>query len=136
MDKLFVRYTVIAVAVYMVACYLCALLFGKNIWSHGYIIAFETALCFCVSAQGRYHCKYIRWTLYGITLAEIITTIDEVSNILPTTELAYVPAAVIAIGLATTTTLALRHYIRIRKIKRRYAKENKIADTKLRKANP
>jgi Na+/H+ antiporter NhaC len=60
----------------------------------------------------------MKWTLYGITLADALTSLDELFDFVPYNWLAFSPAIIIAVGLLTTTTLAIRHYHRVRKFKK------------------
>lgn len=119
MDKFALRMMIVFISLYMTTCYMVALASGINIWSHTYTVLLELCLCFCISAQGKYHCKYMRWTLYGITLADALTSLDEMFDFIPCNRLVFLPPIIISLGLLTTTTLAIRHYIKVRKIKRR-----------------
>ncbi len=118
MGKLFIRITIIMVAVYMIICYVAALIWGINLWDQIYVIMFEICVCICISAQGSYHCKYIRWTAYGITLSDTLVCLDNLLDYLPYNAFVFIPPALIAIGLTTTLTLSVIHYIKVRKLKR------------------
>lgn len=120
MSKLALRLSILVISLYMITCYIVALASGINIWSHTYTVLLELCLCICISAQGKYHCKYMKWTLYGITLADALTSLDELFDFVPYNWLAFSPAIIITIGLLTTTTLAIRHYHRVRKLKRQW----------------
>jgi hypothetical protein len=118
MSKIALRLSIIIVALYMVTCYIVALVCDINLWSHTYTVLFELCLCLCISAQGKYHCKYMKWTLYGITLADTLTSLDELFDFIPYNIIAFAPAIIITIGLLITTTLAIRHYIRVKRLKK------------------
>lgn len=120
MGKFAIRLTVILVSLYMIACYVLAVCSDINLWSHTYTVLFELCVCICISAQGTYHCKFIKWTAYSILTADALTSIDELFDILPYTIVAFAPAIIIAFGLLTTITLATRHYIKVKKHKRRW----------------
>lgn len=120
MSKLALRLSILVISLYMITCYIVALASEINIWSHTYTVLFELCLCICISAQGKYHCKYMKWTLYGITLADAMTSLDELFDFVPYNWLAFSPAIIITIGLLTTTTLAIRHYHKVRKLKRQW----------------
>lgn len=120
MSKLALRLSILVISLYMITCYIVVLASGINIWSHTYTVLLELCLCICISAQGKYHCKYMKWTLYGITLADALTSLDELFDFLPYNWLAFSPAIIITIGLLTTTILAIRHYHRVRKLKRQW----------------
>lgn len=122
MSKLIIRLTVVGVALYLVTCYAIAMLFGVDIWSQTYYLLFELCVCLCISKQGVYHCRYIKYTAYGIFLSDSIVCIDNFTNVFPAPYLAFVPLILIVAGLLTTTTLAIRHYHRVRKLKRQWEK--------------
>lgn len=119
MSKLFVRLTVLFVAIYMVVCHIAAVVWQINLWSHTYTVLFEICVCLCITSQGKYHCKFIRWTAYAITLNDTLLSADEMFDFIPYSLAIVLPFIIIAIGLLTTTTLALRHYIKVRKLKNR-----------------
>ena len=110
MSKLLIRLTVVGVAIYLVICYSIAMVFGIDI---------------CISRQGVYHCKYIKYTAYGIFLSDSIVCIDNITNAFYTPYFAFIPLTIISIGLLTTTTLALRHYHQVRKLKKQRKSPNK-----------
>ena len=122
MSKLLIRLTVVGVALYLVICYVAAMALGIDIWSQTYYLLFELCVCLCISKQGVYHCRYIKYTAYGILLSDSIVCIDNFTNIFPAPYLAFIPLIIIVLGLLTTTTLAIRHYIKVRKIKRLYGR--------------
>jgi len=125
MSKFALRILILIISIYMILCYVSALFFDINLWSHTYTVLFELCLCLCISAQGKYHCKYMRWTLYGITAADTLTSIDELFNVIPYNVVAFLPAILIVIGLLTTTTLAIRHFIRVQRLKKIWKVETK-----------
>lgn len=127
MSKFFVRFTVIFVAVYMVVCHIAAVVWHTNLWSHTYTVLFEICVCLCISAQGKYHCKYIRWTAYAITLNDAVVSADEMFDFLPYSIAIVLPFVIIAIGLTATTTLAINHYHKVRKIKRQWEKTRNLS---------
>lgn len=123
MSKLLVRLTVLFVSLYLILCHICALVYDINLWSHTYTVFFELCVCLCMSAQGNYHCRYMKWTAYGIFFSDLIVSLDEIFDFLPYSWVVFIPVALIAVGLLTTTFLALRHYIKVIKIKRKYGKQ-------------
>ena len=124
MSKLLIRLTVVGVALYLAICYSVAMVFGIDIWSQTYYLLFELCVCLCISKQGVYHCKYIKYTAYGIFLSDSIVCIDNITNIFHKPYFAFIPLTIIAIGLLTTTTLAIRHYHKVRKLKRQWNRLN------------
>jgi len=118
MSRLFVRMTVILVAVYLIVCYLTTAVFRTDIWRQVYYLMFELCVCLCLTAQGAYHCKYIRWTAYGIFVEDCVSTSDTFFDYIPDNIMAVVSPTILTIGLAAATVLAIRHYIKVRRIKK------------------
>lgn len=120
MSKFTIRFTIISVALYLVLCYLSEILAGRNIWSQSYYLLFELCVCLCISKQGVYHCKFVKWTAYGILASDTIVCLDNAFDIFPVNFMVFAPAIIITLGLLTTITLAARHYIKVKKHKRRW----------------
>lgn len=118
MSKFFVRWTVIMVAVYLIVCYLVTVIFRIDIWRQMYYLMFELCVCLCLTSQGAYHCKYIRWTAYCIFIEDCVATTDTLLDYIPDNVMAIVSPTILTIGLATTTALAVRHYINVRRLKK------------------
>jgi hypothetical protein len=118
MSKFCVRLTIIAVAIYLVTCYFLTVFANLDIWSQTYYLLFELCVCLCISKQGVYHCKYIKYTAYGILAADTLVCIDNLFDIFPVNFMVFIPPVIIIIGLSTTTTLAIHHFLRIQRLKR------------------
>ena len=118
MGKFLIRWTVILSAVYLIVCYLAARFFLVDIWSQAYYLLFILCVCLCISKQGVYHCRFVKWTAYAILIEETITYLDVVFDFIPDNATAVLAPTIIAIGLVTTTTLAIRHYIKVRRLKK------------------
>ena len=115
MSKFIVRWTVLSVAVYLIVCCLAAVVFRVDIWRQFYYLMFELCICLCLSAQGAYHCKFLRWTAYAIFVEDLIATTDTFLDYIPDNVLAIVSPCILTAGLAATTALSIRHYVKIRK---------------------
>ena len=118
MSKLFVRITILLVAIYMVICHIAMYFWQVNLWSHTYTVMFELCVCLCISAQGNYQCKYMRWTAYSICLYDTILSADEIFDCIPYSIAIILPFIIITAGVFTTTTLAIRHYFKVRRLKK------------------
>lgn len=117
MGKLAIRISVLLVAIYFIVYY-TLLFFEIDIWSQTYYLLFELCTCLCISKQGVYHCKYIKWTAYGILLSDTIVCIDNLFDVFPVNFMVFVPAIIIAVGLSITTILAIDHYIKVKRLKK------------------
>lgn len=118
MSKFTIRMSVVSVAIYLTLCYVTEMLFDINIWSQTYYLLFELCTCLCISKQGVYHCRFIKYTAYGILISDTLVCTNNIFDFLPINWTVYIPPTIIAIGLLTTTTLAIRHYIKVRRLKK------------------
>ena len=118
MSKFFIRITIIMVALYIIMCFIIAASFGINIWSQTYYLLFELCTCLCISKQGVYHCRFIKYTAYGILVSDTLVCANNLFDFLPINWTVYVPPTIIVIGLLTTTTLAILHFVRVQRLKK------------------
>lgn len=124
MSKLIIRLTIMLVAVYLILCYLASYIFLVDIWRQIFYLLFELCVCMCISKQGVYHCKYIKWTAYAILIQDTLVCSDVLFDYMPDNVIAAAPPAIILIGLTVTTTLAVQHYIRVKKIKKQWLRNH------------
>lgn len=125
MSKFFVRITILLVAVYMLICHIAAFFWQINLWTHTYTVMFELCVCLCISAQGKYHCKYMKWTAYSICLYDAILSADEIFDFIPYSVAIILPFIIITAGVLTTTTLAIRHFVRVQRLRKIWKVETK-----------
>ena len=116
MDKLFVRLFVVFTALYLIHTYIMAW-FGVECFSDAYIVIAELAICVVMSSQGKYHCKYMKFTAYGLTASDSITRIDNSYDILSVDAAIVLPLSLIMCSVTISFVLALRHYYRLLKLK-------------------
>lgn len=116
MAKLAVRLFVVFTAVYFVQTYIMAWL-GVECFSDAYIVFAEVVICIVMSSQGKYHCKYLRHTAYGLTASDCITRIDNAFNILSVEASIILPLSIVMCSVAISFMLALIHYYRVLKLK-------------------
>ena len=116
MDKLLVRLFVVFTALYFVNTYIMAW-FGIECFSDAYIVFAEVAICIVMSSQGKYHCKYLRFTAYGLTASDSVTRIDNAYDILSVDAAIVLPLSLIMCSVTISFVLALRHYYRVLKLK-------------------
>lgn len=118
MSKFVVRITILIVALYTIMCQFCAVTLQINIWSHCYTVLFEICVCLCISAQGKYHCKYLKWTAYAITFNDIVISLDEAFDFITYHIAIIIPFIIITCGLLTTTILSIMHFVKVKRLKR------------------
>lgn len=118
MSKFVVRITILVVALYTIVCHLFAVVWQTNLWSHSYTVLFEICVCLCISAQGKYHCKYLKLTAYAMTFNDIVISLDEAFDFIPYHIAIIIPFIIITCGLLTTTILSIMHFVKVKRLKR------------------
>ena len=116
MDKLLVRLFVVYTALYLIHTYIMAW-FGVECFSDAYIVMAELAICVVMSSQGKYHCKYMKFTAYGLTASDSVTRIDNAFDILGVEASIILPLSLVMCSVTISFVLALRHYYRVMKLK-------------------
>ena len=116
MDKMFVRLFVVFTALYLIRTYIMAW-FGVECFSDSYIVIAELAICVVMSSQGKYHCKYMKFTAYGLTASDSVTRIDNAFDILGVEASIILPLSLVMCSVTISFVLALRHYYRVLKLK-------------------
>lgn len=115
-SKFLIRFTVLFTAIYFLTVFVFAW-FGIYWMSDTYVVLLEMCVCGIMSSQGKYHCRYMKYTAYGLTAGDAITRVDNVYDWLPVELLLVIVTSVVAIGVLTSFTLALHHYYKVKRIK-------------------
>ena len=116
MDKLLVRLFVVFTTLYFLCTYIMAW-YGVECFSDAYIVMAELAICVVMSSHGKYHCKYMKFTAYGLTASDSVTRIDNALNILSVDASIILPLSLVMSSVTISFVLALRHYYRVLKLK-------------------
>ena len=116
MAKLTVRLFVVFTALYFVYTYIMAW-YGVECFSDAYIVMAELAICVVMSSQGKYHCKYMRFTAYGLTASDSVTRIDNAYDILSVDAAIVLSLSLVMCSVTISFVLALRHYYMVLKLK-------------------
>lgn len=125
MGRFLVRITIVLVALYLVLSYAIAQFIGVDILTPYYNVLFELCVVIYAFSEGKYHCKYIKYTALAILFADILTYADNYYDFLTVEAHNLIPVFIITSGILTGVTLAIKHYINVRKIKKqRYAWNN------------
>ena len=119
MDKLLVRLFVVFTTLYFLCTYTMAW-FGVGCFSDAYIVMAELAICVVMSSQGKYHCKYMKFTAYGLTASDSVTRIDNAFDILGVEAAIVLPFSIVMCSVTISFVLALRHYYRVLKLKSKH----------------
>lgn len=120
MVKGFLRITIILTAFYFILSYIFAQYLGIDIMNDWYGVLFE-AICVlvCFEDDSKYFCRFIKFTAIGLFVSDVITRLDNVFNFLNVTAHNFIPLAILAIGILTSTYKAIAHFIRVFKVTKR-----------------
>jgi hypothetical protein len=113
MGKLLVRFTVVLVAIYFTFCYYMAQCYGVDLLNYSYTLLFELITICYTFAEGKFHCKYLKFTMLSIFFADLLTRLDYTYDFLSVTAHNRIPIGILALGIATSITLAIRHFIQV-----------------------
>lgn len=119
MGKTLVRLTIIGTAIYFALSYLFAQFLGIDILLPWYNISFELCVVVYAFSEGKYHCKYIKYTALAILVSDIITQLDNSLDFLSVELHNVIPLFLIILGVAIGCILAIRHFILVRKLNKR-----------------
>lgn len=115
LTKLLVRLFIIGLCVYFVICALFAFVLNEDIFSSNYVVILELCLCLFVSAQGKYHCKYIKYLAWSIFLSDTITRLDNHYDFLSVGLHNYIPIFIIVLAFFIILIKAIRHFYQVTK---------------------
>lgn len=113
MGNVLVRMTVVIVSIYFLVAYYCAQFHGIDILYNSYALLFELCVVVFTFSAGKFHCKYIKWTALGMLLSDTISHTDYYFDYIPLNYWAYTPLSILALGIGTSITLAIRHFIKV-----------------------
>ena len=127
MDRFIVRFSVLALNIYMIVVLLFALN-GIDISVYDYIftdsVLFGIVLTVLCHVQGRYHCKWIRALCYNLIAIPMINFIDYQYEVFTRIEYYFaVMLGIIAVSIISTIILAINHFRRVRKVLKKHKYE-------------
>lgn len=117
MNKFLVRITITLVALYFVLMFLLAQFLSVNIATNIYVLLFELCVVVYTFSEGKYHCKYMKYTALSILLADTLTRLDYMFDFMSVTAHNLIPIAILAVGIGTSVTKAFIHFYRVLKLK-------------------
>jgi hypothetical protein len=122
MGKLLVRLTIVIVSVYFVLTYLVAQTMGIDIHSDWYASLFALIIVVYAHSEGNFHCKFLKYSATSLFVCDMLTRLDNAYNFLSVDAHNIIPIVILALGLGTSITFAIRHFYRVIKLnKRKYA---------------
>lgn len=117
MGKFLVRISIVIVAIYQIIVYLFAQLLLMDISTNLYTLLFELCVVVYTFSEGKYHCKYMKYTALSILLADTLTRLDYMFDFMSVTAHNLIPIAILAVGIGTSITKAFIHFYRVIKLK-------------------
>lgn len=118
MGKFLVRLSVIVVSTYFVITFCVAQFIGVDISSDWYATLFALIIAVYAHSEGKYHCEFLKYSADGIFICDLLTRLDNTYDFLSVTAHNIIPIAILALGMGTSITLALRHFYKVNKIKK------------------
>lgn len=118
-SKFFTRISVVLVSLYSIISYIAAILFSIDILYNFYIILFELCIVCYTFESGKYHCRFIRWTALSILVCDIISHTDYHFDYISPSIYNLIPLTILFLGITTSLTLALNHFYKVSKLKRK-----------------
>lgn len=119
MSKGLLRLTIIVVALYFSISYLCAQFFGADVLYNSYTLLFEICVTVVVfEDDSKYFCKFMRWTMLSILASDFLSHLDYHINFINEAIYNYILSAILFVGFSTSAYLAIRHFARVRKVKK------------------
>lgn len=116
MGKVLVRLTIVFVTIYFIISYYMAQFCGIDILYNSYSLLFELCVVVYTFSEGKFHCKYIKWTMLGLFFCELISHTDYYFNYIPLNYWSLLPLGILFIGIGTSITLAIRHFYKVIKL--------------------
>lgn len=121
MDKFIVRFSILALTLYMIIVTAFAF-YGIDVSEYDYIFTDSfmsgillTTLC---HSQGRYHCVWMRAMCYNLMFVPSVNFIDSKYPIFVNAEdYVYFISASILVTIIATLILAFRHFYKVQKLK-------------------
>lgn len=116
MDRIITRISVVLVTAYFLVSYIMAQT-GTDILTNAYVILFEMCVVAYTFCSGKFHCIFMRWTALSLLLVDILNHTDYYFDYIPVSVHNLIPIGIIALGIATPLTLAIRHFIQVTRLR-------------------
>lgn len=118
MGKFLVRITILSTSIYFILSHLIAQICGVDILCDLYSIPFMLiAVVYCYG-EGRYHCKHIKHLSLALLSSDLLSRLDNYYNFLTISEHNFSILVVLLLGFMASTISAVRHFLRVNKVKR------------------
>ena len=130
MGKFLVRITIVSVAIYFILAYTLAQLCGIDILLGNYPLLFELCVVVYTFSEGKYHCKYMKYTALSILLADTLTRLDYIFDFMSVSARNLILIGILALGIGTSITKAIMHFVRVMKLKNKKNYVNKESENR------
>lgn len=127
MGKFLVRVSVIAAGIYFLLSHMFAQFLGIDIRSNIYVLLFELLTVVYCCSEGKYHCKYIKYTAIALFISDALVRLDFAFNFLSVTMFNLIPITILTTGLGISLIKAITHFIKVFKIK--YGREKSVSNS-------
>lgn len=117
MGKFLVRFSVLLIAIYFIIAFIVAQTLAVNIFDDHYVVLLELITVVYTFSEGKYHCKYMKYTALSILLADTLTRLDYMFDFMSVTAHNLIPTGILAVGIGTSITKAFIHFYRVLKLK-------------------
>lgn len=121
MDRVITRLSIVLITIYFIVSYVLAQ-FGIDILTNSYVLLFELCVVSYTFCSGKFHCKYMRWTALSILIVDLLNHSEYYFNYIPVSIFNIIPIGILALGIGTSITLAIRHFYQVIKIKQKRVK--------------
>lgn len=118
MDRVITRLSIVLITIYFIVSYVLAQ-FGIDILTNSYVLLFELCVVSYTFCSGKFHCKYMRWTALSILIVDLLNHSDYYFNYIPVSIFNILPIGILALGIGTSITLAIRHFYKVAKLRQK-----------------
>lgn len=119
MGKFVVRITIVLVSIYFLISFIVAQRYRIDILDDYHTVLFELCVVVYCFSEGKYHCKFLKSTALAILLSDSISRLDNSFNFLSVDAHNYIPIYILALGIGTSITLALRHFYKVNQLRKK-----------------
>lgn len=117
MGKFLVRISVLLVAIYFIFAFYTTYTTGIDNFHNNYILLFEAIVVVYCYSEGKYHCKYMKYTALSILISDTLTRLDYLYDFMSVSLHNLIPVTIICFGLGFSVVKALIHFYKVMSLK-------------------
>ena len=119
MNKFIVRFTILFCTVYFLYIMYYAWN-GITVFNDSYKVLLEYCLYVQASSNKKYNCRYMRFLALSLFVTELISLLDMQYDFMPSGYISWIVLASIwTAGIIATVVLAINHFRKVRKLKKK-----------------